>query len=74
MTSTETAVSTDVLRQTRSEHARSCELRTAVLAMLDGIELCADTFLTAYYWAAYAKAYGMNTEQAAFFGVVQATV
>ncbi len=56
------------------DHARSMELRTAVLSMLDEIELCAETIATAYYWAAYAKAYGMETEQAAFFGVVQATV
>ncbi len=55
------------------DHARSMELRTAVLSMLNEIELCQETIATAYYWAAYAKAYGMETEQAAFFGVVQAT-
>ncbi len=54
-------------------HARSFELRIAVLSMLNEIELCQETIATAYYWAAYAKAYGMETEQAAFFGVVQAT-
>ena len=74
MTSTDTAVLNNLFKQTRVEHACSFELRIAVLSMLDEIELCAETFITAYYWAAYAKAYGMNTEHAAFFGVVQATV
>ena len=50
------------------------ELRTAVLSMLNEIELCAETIATAYYWAAYAKAYGMSNDRAAFFGVIQATV
>ncbi len=56
------------------DHARSMELRTAVLSMLNEIELCAETIATAYYWAAYAKSYGMSNDRAAFFGVVQATI
>ncbi len=56
------------------EHARSFELRIAVLSMLNEIELCQETIATAFYWAAYAKAYGMSNDHAAFFGVIQATV
>ncbi len=63
--------------QSPEEHARGLELRIAVHAILDqfapdGVTL--DQYFETYYWAAYAKAYGMETEQAAFFGVVQATV
>ncbi len=64
----------DTLKQTKVDHARSMELRLAVLAILDqfapdGVTL--DQYFETYYWAAYAKAYGMETGNAAMFGAVQ---
>ena len=54
------------------DHARSFELRTAVLAILD--ELAPEGFTEEQYWTAYAKAYGMDTDNAALFGYVQAVL
>lgn len=54
------------------DHAQSFRLRIAVLSILK--ESDASLFDSAYYWAAYARAYGMNVENAAFFGTVQATL
>ncbi len=56
------------------DHARSMELRTAVLSMLDqfapdGVTL--DTYFEAYTLAAFVKSAGMDNDNAALFGVVQ---
>ncbi len=60
--------------QSPEQHARGFELRIAVLSILDqfapdGVTL--DQYFETYYWAAYAKAYGMETRNAAMFGAVQ---
>ena len=58
--------------QKEIDHANAMSLRIAVLSIMDEID--PDIYDTAIWWAAYGKAYGLPLEDAAFFGVVQATL
>ena len=59
------------------DHARSMELRLAVLAILDQFtpdNITSNVYIDAYYWAAYAQNYGIPIQDAALFGAVQAAL
>ena len=58
--------------QKEIDHANALSLRFAVLSLMD--EMDPDVYENALWWAAYGKAYGLLLNDAAFFGVVQATL
>lgn len=58
--------------QKEIDHANALSLRFAVLSLMD--EMDPDVYENAIWWAAYGKAYGLQLEAAAFFGVIQATL
>ena len=58
--------------QKEIDHANSISLRFAVLSLMDEID--PDVHEKALWWAAYGKAYGLPLNDAAYFGVVTATL
>lgn len=58
--------------QEEIDHANALALRFAVLSLMD--EMDPDVYENALWWAAYGKAYGLLLNDAAYFGVVQATL
>lgn len=68
-TNTEIVISNS---QKEIDHANSISLRFAVLSLMD--EMDPDVYENAIWWAAYGLNYGQTMDEAAYFGVVQATL